>query len=500
MAMTIYSGNALSWALFRLRGGWRNIQMITFAYCGIIGALILLGVWAEPRGASQNLYWWTYGLIAIQGLVLILGGANGVQGAIRKDVTSRIIESHRLMPISSLEAVFGYIMGAVSQYVAIGAATLLIGTLVSAVSQVDVQDWLLANGIVLGYALCIWIISAFLALVMSRGVGVLLFILVISLINAQAPLAFIPAVAVLTAPLLGGKLFEILERGQAVDISFQISVLAMIPVTLFALVGAMRKYRREDQLAFGPVMGLMMMLCWLILSLIGLCDVIRFSGTMGRMSRDADTEAVQAIASQTGLMLLGLVPITAAAWLRAEYQRHRALKDPLPQAASMGVPQVVWLATIIGLLLPCCIPLASSSVMDTQWDWVISRILATLATVLACNFTVAYLAQILYRVSASAKVAIFSYLLVLWVVPFPIELCRHIIAADGRGDFLVSIGLCSPLGTLSWIWMPRPLDAWLSTAFLIGIGVQVGLAVMLGLLYHRPGNPRRARSRGDDPV
>src|SRR5215213_8992387 len=103
--------NAIGWGQFQLNGGWRNTLSVPAGYAVILGGLIYLSAAIEPRQATLAYSLWTKGLIAIQFALLVLHGTNRVIGGIRRDVTGQLIESHRLMPVTPLHAVLGYIFG-----------------------------------------------------------------------------------------------------------------------------------------------------------------------------------------------------------------------------------------------------------------------------------------------------------------------------------------------------------------------------------------------------
>src|SRR5579884_3247688 len=97
---TLGPDNAIFYAQFHLRGGWRNTLTVAGAYAVIVGGLVLLSVYIrDPNGRLMfpgALSWWIVALLVIQTAALVLYGATRVTAAIRKDVAGHMIESHRL--------------------------------------------------------------------------------------------------------------------------------------------------------------------------------------------------------------------------------------------------------------------------------------------------------------------------------------------------------------------------------------------------------------------
>src|SRR5258705_532378 len=107
--------NALGWGHLQLRGGWKNLAITTGGYSLLIVAVIIVTLRLNPDYAQGILQGWTVGLLGLQMGVLLLFGCMTVGAAVRLDHTSRMIESHRLMPTPATSAIAGYVMGAPCQ-------------------------------------------------------------------------------------------------------------------------------------------------------------------------------------------------------------------------------------------------------------------------------------------------------------------------------------------------------------------------------------------------
>src|SRR5258705_6410777 len=104
--------NAMGWGHLQLRGGWKNLLVTTVGYSLLIVAVIIVTVRLNPDYTQRILEGWTVGLLGLQSGVLLLFGCMTVGAAVRLDHTSRMIESHRLMPTPASSAIAGYLMGA----------------------------------------------------------------------------------------------------------------------------------------------------------------------------------------------------------------------------------------------------------------------------------------------------------------------------------------------------------------------------------------------------
>src|SRR5215208_2516431 len=92
--------NALAWGQFHLRGGWPRLWAFAGFYLVGMGSLVgLQAVLGNSAAAAMK-----FTLTGIQAGVLVLFAAGRVANAVRQDLTSRMIESHRLMPLSPAQA------------------------------------------------------------------------------------------------------------------------------------------------------------------------------------------------------------------------------------------------------------------------------------------------------------------------------------------------------------------------------------------------------------
>jgi hypothetical protein len=106
--------NPIGWAQFRLVGGWKNLILTCLAYAAIFGGLMFGFARAQSLHVNPANMFMAFAelFLGLQVLALLIYGSLRVGMAVRSDVKSGVIESHRLMPVSSPSAVLGYLLGA----------------------------------------------------------------------------------------------------------------------------------------------------------------------------------------------------------------------------------------------------------------------------------------------------------------------------------------------------------------------------------------------------
>ena len=147
--MAIYADNAISWAVHRLRGGWKNLFFVSGWYC--IAALFLIGLPYEladqPRDKMNVLDVASVMILIVQVVMLLMLSGLSISGAIRRDLATRVMESHRLMPLSPVQAIVGYLAGGAIQTLSLSLINLILGAMIFAARGVPVQDWLISNAL-----------------------------------------------------------------------------------------------------------------------------------------------------------------------------------------------------------------------------------------------------------------------------------------------------------------------------------------------------------------
>jgi len=127
--MSVPFVNAIAWAQFRLLGGWKNTLITGIAYAAIMGATMFGVARALTMSPSATLSYFVGLFLGLQVLALVMYGTFRVSAAVRSDVSSRVIESHRLMPLGSGSAIVGYLLGAPIQALCLFGINVVLGAI-----------------------------------------------------------------------------------------------------------------------------------------------------------------------------------------------------------------------------------------------------------------------------------------------------------------------------------------------------------------------------------
>lgn len=484
--MGIIVNTAILRSQFWLRGGWKSFLNLPLLYGALMSGLILLTMRVEPRKADQILYFWTQGLLAFQtGTLLILAGS-AISNAIRKDITTRMLESHRLMPISGYSAVSGYMFGPLSQTAGISLVHLLLGIATAGASGGTIGGWVLANAVLASYAVCFWTAVALFSLLSTSAMALAVIFLIVCWINLGTPLTFLPGLGMISSPLAGEPIYTMVERGPRWSAVQSVAVVEQFALAGLFVVAAARRYRRDDVLAFGPVLGFALVAFWILASATGIAHADAFGGGFKREIE----MGTQVVASTLAALLLALVPLSSSVWLEAQWRRRQSLRDPTLPARPLPTELIIVELVILILLLPVC---AAGYLFFSP-----VAVLLTAIAVAAFLVATRSLMQIMYRIGSKARLIVMLYVGVFWFLPVLIDAVRFGVVAGERGPLLTEISGCSPIGTLAFLWndLGKPQAQAVDPTAVVAPGLLVQFVVAAGLaVLARPGKARRHEER-----
>src|SRR5205085_358542 len=181
----------------------------TPGYTALVGALMLFVVRLNEQTPSAVAGMKTT-FTGLQAGLLVLFVSTRVSTAIRHDQTSRMMESHRLMPMSPSQAVLGYLLGPSAQPLALCTANVLLGCALSKAVGTPIGLWLTANAILYLFAAFAVVLSAFGAFTGRPGGAAVGWIgMFVGLMNIMTIGSVLPGVNVLATPLIGGTVFNL---------------------------------------------------------------------------------------------------------------------------------------------------------------------------------------------------------------------------------------------------------------------------------------------------
>lgn len=499
--MSIGADNAIGFLQVRLRGGWKNFASTSAVYGSAVVALMVLSTHLSDAPASMILRSWLPLLLGIQGLLLFLLAGTRVTAAIRHDLNSRMIESHRLMPTSAGQAVTGYLVGSTSQAMVLAGVTLVIGVFAASAASVPVADWLLANAVLAGFCASIWAVLGYLSFVFRTPFLWVLAVPVLSLFTEGMLWTILPPLTLFSSPLIGRSVFAFGSVAGPDAWTYMTVLLLQASVAGICFIAASRRYVRDDAIGLGPVLGLGLLALAAAAAWIGIVYWGEFRPAWFRNSR-RQNDSAQLIASLLLMMLLALIPVVAATRIRHIRLQDAARPDPdKPVHHGMRVILVVIVASAIIAAVPSAILHVSPEwrrssnaihrIDDMRWPWA-----ATAALVLMTLTSFSYVIGIALRLGRSAGITGAVWLGLTWIGPIIADATRDAVSDRPTSFERGTMGLlstCSPVGALIAFWQNAT-----SKTMVTAVLVQAALAVVIGMIYH--GTPLKNASRLPRPA
>lgn len=465
---------------YQLLGGSRRLGAILLAAVAVMscGTLIARRLAADtPFSAIAG--WITVFLAWVQSAILVLAGSNMIYRAIARDVESRMIESHRIAPLTDMGVTLGYLLGPASHTLAVVLVIALGGAIICLAGMIPLGAWGIGHAVLLCSAMTIWSMVVFAGMRPPKPVnpgG-----LIVAAASLSFPISFIPGAAFLIN-LYGVAYGAFILAGHATPDAVSVAIVLSVQfaMTLFWLAVAAVKFRRPELPALGSYRGLALLTITCTVGMIGLVmfDYIRSRFSQARW--DEGTIAVQWNVSLIGAMLLAALPIGAAVQTRMLAAKGASLRGPgdrVPELLIVLVSTFLILATfgLVGWRVwqPILANSARSSQTFTCWSQTALVVLLALLTLRP-----AFVLAQRFPKSASAFVGLF--ILVAWGLPPLLDLIRaqYIAGPVSELEFRALMGL-SPAGALIAIWSD------LDVPLLPGIMFQAGFMLVFSAIAHR---------------
>jgi hypothetical protein len=484
------SNNALAWAHFRLRGGWARSTLVTIAIIVVLAGIIVMMHRLNPDDADKILFGWTTGLLAVQAACLVLYIPGRIGQTIRADVQSKMIESHRLMPMPPAHAVAGYIMGAATQPLVFCCGVFFLGALVAAAAGVHVPRWAFANAVLLAFAAFVWVVSAYTSLGGRVGGGIMGAMIMIPWLSQGFVLALLPGMTVILSPVLGQSVFDFRTGigpgaggGYVLPATYAIALAAQCFFGTLCFIGAAREYRSPVEISLDTVLGLCFLLGWVAVSFAALraWEEFRPRG----WSPGSVATNVQVCASLIAALLVAIGPVAANARERARWRRHVELRDPYPTRRPWPIVAVI----AIALLAILAIPFAPSTAAEFARP-ATGVMLRTAAVVMIALVGLYFFFDCCYALAKTAGIAATIWIVVTWGVPIAMDLVDYSIR-DWR-EPAARFTPASPVGALMVLWTRYGGE---TGNINVGLGVQIFFALIPMCLWLLVFRRRRNGSR-----
>jgi hypothetical protein len=455
--------NPIGWAHLQLRGGMRNTVFTTIGYTIIIALLIFATVRFNPLNSQRILSAWVIGLLGIQAGILLLFGCLTVGAAVRLDHTSKMIESHRLMPTSATSAILGYVFGSPSQALAMGLSNFVIGAVVASGAQVAFARWAMANAIFVSFVVFIWVVMVFFGFLAQTAFRWIVSVFSIAFWISQGYLLLLlPGITVLASPLMGHSIFSMRRRSTELSWEHILSFAAQLLIGGICFAGATRKYRRADTQALGADLGLLLLGSWIVLSFLGMHYWDSFSPTW--LPDNAD-ERRRFLATMIATLLVMIVPIAGAARAQVRWKYHLRVHDIVMPRRPIS-PLLIAIASAI-------LPLVLTLTLNFSRDMMIDGTIRTAILFLSFALTISYMLRMLPLGTKSAWVVPIAWIFLTFAGPILIDLSYHSVAYSTDTTGILST--LSPPAALFDIWSINPIG----TNLALVVGAAQAIAVMI---------------------
>ena len=468
---------------FQLLGGLRRLIVLPLA-----AVLILtVAIYATHRLSqmpfvriSRYVLWFLAGL---QMFVTVLAGCNAIHRAMLRDYQNKMMESHRLTPMSNLATVLGYLLGAPLHTLVLFLVFTATGMVVSRIGNKPVDVWVLGNLLLLSGTVMLWSGAVFLGMRQEKPLNPTPF--VVGFAALSAPLAAVPALGLLTGVYAGWLGLWLMVGTLAVPPDAAIVVVVVsLAYTIFWVSAAAVKYRRPDLPALTGARGLFLLGMSLI---IGTGGIVAFkyiainTSSLGEFYRPGLVRT-QWLVTMIGALLLAAVAVGGSVKCRVLESRGTSLRgrsdrmSPLTIAIlsafmicaiMAGVGSTIWRGFLPGI--------ESDLLRDNMalyarvWGW-------TTAACLLATLTFRSLLEIGFRSFSSPKILVFVFLAVAWAAPPMLDaaLRESMREMHAFGDYSW-VTAASPPGMLGAIWIRLDVPLW--------PGAVAQLVVLVGLAF-----------------
>jgi hypothetical protein len=434
--------NPVTWSNFYRRGGFKTLAGVSTPYLLIIGGLIFLGAKLNPRDSSRIYAAWSAGLMALQFVFVVIIGAGRVAATVRGDVTSGMQESLRMMPLPGRHVIAGYLASSAALLSGFFATNFVLGLIVNALSQMPAQRWLMANFLLFAFALFVWTLSAFLALVIRNAAAVLVMVSIVGLFGNELLFRVIPGLAVLCGPLIG-RMFEYRSAQAELGAPVILSLAAQFLIGAIFFAAAVRKYRRPDALALGGWLSVALLLAVVGISLLAMLKPESFQPRFMFGPFDQNSP-VAFCGSVIVALLVALVPLANLARLRVASIKGRR-DDPQLRAGapSLAVSGLIVMG-VLGLMI-LALPIQTGPDTSRTFRPEAVRALGLLAALLGFCLSMTFVAAWFYRSVESAKVILIIWIACYCVAPLVLGIVGMEMS-DQDDPSLGVAGAFSPIG------------------------------------------------------
>ncbi len=153
----------------------------------LVGSSLLAGLIASsldistsrlksPQEGGRTFYGW---VVALEMLVLLIGGFSHIWRALAEDRKSGMLDSHRMTPQTPANLAVGYWCGAPLRELGMGAVLALFGVPIVLLAKLPFSLWLISQMLVASTTALFWLLALLVGQTLNRAVGILLLLVLV---------------------------------------------------------------------------------------------------------------------------------------------------------------------------------------------------------------------------------------------------------------------------------------------------------------------------------
>jgi len=468
---------------YHLLGGHWRMLLIAVIYLGVavIGSVSFRRILRnEPLAAIVG--WLVTGLTGIQVLAAVFGGCSAVHRAMLRDYETKMIESHRLTPMSNVSVALGYLFGSTLQVLLLMLLNVAIGCVLVALEGRPVSHWLWGNLVLWIGAVSLWAATVFMGLRSGKPLSPAPALIGIAMVTV--PAMFLPGAGLFLGTY--AVVFAVWVLTGSITVAtpalFFVVLISFI-LGIFWVSCAAARYRRPDLPALNAVRGLLLLVFWLVVATAGIIAYEHIAPRFAVQFYAENHLLHQWVATMILSLVFGAVAVSGAVECELLVVRGAAPRrwtDRVSSEATCLIAALLIWAVLMGVGWPVWVP-------DIWKPWgtlpplaLTSPWVVTFGACVLAMLTIRGVMAVVYPKLTAGKLMVGLFVIIAWGGPPGADSLRAVYLSDFGEDPVPSfLTGCSPAGSIA--------GAWYDASFprLPGLLVQAVLAVLTTFLAWR---------------
>ena len=474
-------------ALYQVRGGHARVIGVPVILAVAMGVgILLLYRFTTSRDFALAASTVVRILMWVECIVLLLGGSNAIHKAMLRDYETRMIDSHRLTPMTNVGVALAYLIGPTFQILAVFLTMAIMGGLLASMAGMSIKDWAIGHLFVFNGVLTFWAFSVFLGMRLGKPVAPGAIVILIAAFSFA--IMFFPGLGLLAWTYTMVLGFWLITGSSPVSVPALYAITAVnVTLTVFWVTTSAARYRRPDLPGLNPGRGMVLFVLWLLLATGGIVLFDYATRTTMITAFNAEGTRIQWLLTMVSSLAIATVPISGAVECSLLARQGRALRgwgDRIDSLSIALLAAVLICAVMVGVGWSIQ-PGIGSGIGDSwadrrPWAWSITACLC------AC-LTVRNLLELTSQWARGRGLITAFLLLLLWGLPPVLDGVRADLlgGSSGTTDLSALLG-CSPAGMIAAAWLP--LDIRLLPGAIVQGLIAVALTAWVSSM-RRPSNP-----------